>query len=302
MSVKIHFLNVGDGDCTIVDFPKRVVKSTGKTKNARVMMVDINHHDNHNDYEHVINYYKQNFGSRPIFRFIATHPHKEHIKGIKHLFEDRGIKVVNFWDLEHDFEPAQEGKEWEDYKEDWEKYCNLRKMKDEEGLCVRHYWDHQSRIKYWDEDRIEILSPSKELHKFVHYTEDGKKRSKEEIGQLLNNMSYVLLIHINDLKVLLAADAEEKCWEYILKKYKEKIKDVDILKAAHHGRLSGFHGEAVKIMKPKHIIFSCTLNTDYKYGAEDEYKKIVPDAEIYKTHLYKTIVLDCDFEGNITLV
>ncbi|BCX14581.1 MAG: hypothetical protein KatS3mg088_264 [Patescibacteria group bacterium] len=298
--VNFHFLDVGDGDCTIVDFPERVVKSTGKTKNARVMMVDIHHHDDHNDYEHVINYYKQNIGDRSIFRFIATHPQKDHIKGIKQLFEDYGIEILNFWDLEHDFEPDKGDEYWEDYKDDWEKYCEIRVMKDEEGLCVRRYWDHQSGIQYWDEDRIEILSPSKELYQFVHYTEEGEKRSKEEIGELINNMSYVLLVRINNLKVLLAADAEEKCWEYILKKHKKKIENIDILKAAHHGRLSGFHEEAVKIMRPKHIVFSCSSDTDHEHGAEDEYKKIVPDAEFYKTYHYGTIVLNCDFNGNIT--
>ena len=300
--VNFHFLNVGDGDCTIVDFPERVVKNTGKTKNVRVMMVDIHHHDDHNDYEHVINYYKQNIGDRSIFRFIATHPQKDHIKGIKQLFEDYGIEILNFWDLEHDFEPDKGDEYWEDYKDDWEKYCEIRVMKDEEGLCVRRYWDHQSGIQYWDEDRIEILSPSKELYQFVHYTEEGEKRSKEEIGKLINNMSYVLLVRINNLKVLLAADAEEKCWEYILEKHKEKIENIGILKAAHHGRLSGFHEEAVKIMRPKHIVFSCSSDTDDEHGAEDEYKKIVPDAEFYKTYLYGTIVLNCDFNGNITCI
>ena len=134
------------------------------------------------------------------------------------------------------------------------------------------------------------------------YTEEGEKRSKEEIGKLINNMSYVLLVRINNLKVLLAADAEEKCWEYILEKHKEKIENIGILKAAHHGRLSGFHEEAVKIMRPKHIVFSCSSDTDDEHGAEDEYKKIVPDAEFYKTYLYGTIVLNCDFNGNITCI
>lgn len=296
----MHFLNVGDGDCTIVDFPERVVTNTNKKKNARVMMVDIHHHDDHDNYEHVINYYKQKFGKRSIFRFITTHPQRDHIKGIKRLFEDQDIEVLNFWDLEHEFEPDKTGEHWEDYKEDWEKYCELRKMRDEDGLCVRRYWDHQSGIQYWDEDMIEILAPSKKLYKFVHYTDDGHKRSKEEIGQLINNMSYVLLLHINDLKLLLAADAEEKSWEYILEKHREKIKDIDILKAAHHGRLSGFHEEAVKIMKPKHIVFSCTSDTDDEHGAEDEYKKIVPNAKFYKTYLHGTVVANCDFDGKIT--
>jgi len=300
MSVKFHFLNVGDGDCTIIDFPKRVVKNTGKIKNARVMMVDIHHHDDHYEYENIIDYYKQNFGYRAIFRFICTHPHKDHLKGIKKLFEDSGISIINFWDLEHKFEPQKEGIEWEEYKEDWEMYCKLRKIKDKKKLCVRRYWDHNKNIKYWDEDRIQILSPSRELYRLAHEKEDGTERFPEEVE--VHTMPYVLLIKINNLKVLLSSDANQKCWDFILNKYKNDISNIDILKTPHHGRSSGFHEEAVKIMKPKHIVFSCTSDTDNEYGAEKEYKKIVPDARFYKTYLDGTVILDCDFDGNITLV
>lgn len=111
MSVKFHFLNVGDGDCTIIDFPERTVKSTGESKDERIMMVDIHHHDDHDEYEHVIEYYKKNFKDifgnvRPVFRYVSTHPHKDHLKGLNNFFDE--ISVVNFWDIEHTFEPKFE--------------------------------------------------------------------------------------------------------------------------------------------------------------------------------------------------
>ena len=297
MGVIFHFLNVGDGDCTIVDFPERIVKGTKAEMNARIMMVDIYHREDHDDYEHVIDYYKNNFKNKPIFRFISTHPHKDHLLGIKNLFEERGISIINFWDLEHNFEPLKEGEDWESYKEDWDKYSKIRLMSDNDGLCVRRYWDYQKDILYWNEDNIQILSPSKELHKIAHQNEDGTNRKCHEIE--LNNMPYVLLININDLKILLASDAEDKCWEYILKNHGNKIANTDILKAAHHGRLTGLHEEVISIMKPKNIIFSCTHNTDTECGAEKEYKKIVPNAKFYKTCDCGTIVINCDFDGNI---
>lgn len=209
MSAKIHFINVGDGDCTIVDFPERQWINTGKKIEDRVMMVDIHHHDYHSEYENIINYYTQNFSYRPVFRFICTHPHKDHLKGVKKLFEDSGISIINFWDLEHKFEPPKEGAEWEEYKEDWETYCALRKIRDEDELCIRRYWDHNKNIKYWDEDRIQILSPSTELHKLAHKKEDDIDRQPEEVE--IHTMPYVLLIRINNIKVLLASDANQRC-------------------------------------------------------------------------------------------
>jgi len=295
MSIKFHFLNVGDGDCTIVDFPERQWVSTGEKIDSRIMMIDIHHHDDHYEYENIIDYYKQNFGYRSIFRFICTHPHKDHLKGIRKLFEDSGISIINFWDLEHEFEPQKEGTEWEEYKEDWEIYCKLRKTKDEERLCVRRYWDHNKNIKYWDEDRIQILSPSIELYKLAHKKEDGTDRCPEEIE--IHTMPYVLLIRINNLKVLLSSDANQRCWDFILNKYRNDISNIDILKAPHHGSESGFHKEVIKVMKPKHIVFSRSRESDNKYNAEYEYLRICPRAKIYKTFKEGSFILECTFSN-----
>lgn len=301
MSVKFHFLNVGDGDCTIIDFPLRVTRSTKKENDERIMMVDIHQCDDHDKYEHIIDYYKKNFKNnsgqlRPIFRYIATHPHKDHIKGLNNLFDN--IPVINFWDIEHNFEPNQNNKYWEEYKEDWNRYLEIRSNK--KNPKVLFYTDAESPRPYWDEDRIEVLSPSKELYDFVHMKEDSTRRTAEEIGTQLNNLSYVLLIRVNNLKIILAGDAEPKCWEYIINNHKEKIKDIDILKAPHHGRESAFHEEAVKIMNPKHIVFSVSDNCEH--AVSEKYEKAVPEATIYKTCDFGSFILDCDFEGNITLV
>ena len=82
--------------------------------------------------------------------------------------------------------------------------------------------------------------------------------------------------------------------------HKEKIKDVDILKAPHHGRESAFHEEAVKIMNPKHIIFS--VSEDCEHTVPEKYEKAAPRAIIYKTCDLGSFILDCDFEGNISLI
>ena len=301
MAFKFHFLNVGDGDCTIIDFPERRIISSGKEIDNRVMMIDIHHHDDHDDYEHVIDYYQKNFKDnsglvKPIFRYVSTHPHKDHLKGLNNLLDS--ITVVNFWDIEHEFEPDQNGPDWDEYKDDWERYVEIRKNKTEPRALF--YTDTLSPLPYWDEDRIEILSPSKELYDFVHTKEDGTKRTKEEIGVQLNNLSYVLLIHVNDLKIVLAGDAEPKCWEYILKNHKDKIKDIDILKAPHHGRESAFHEEAVKWMNPRYIVFSAS--EDCEHTVPEKYEKAASRGIVYNTSELGSFILDCDFDGKITLV
>lgn len=299
MSVKFHFLNVGDGDCTIVDFPDRVVTSTNAQQDARIMVVDMHHHEDHDDYEHVIDYYKSNFtnsfGLRPVFRYVSTHPHKDHLKGLEKFFSE--IPVINFWDIEHNFQPEKSGFDWEEYKDDWEFYEKIRKS--ETDPKVLKHMDTDSPRPYWDEDRIEVLSPSSELFASVHTKEDGTRCTTEEIGARLNNLSYVLLIRVNGLKILLAADAEVPAWNYIMEKHKNKIKDIDILKAPHHGRESAFYEEAVKWMNPQYIVFSSS--EDCEHTVPEKYQKAAPRSVILKTCDLGSFILDCDFNGNITL-
>jgi beta-lactamase superfamily II metal-dependent hydrolase len=298
MSVDFHFLNVGNGDCTVIDFPART-NGVGQNQDARVMMVDIHHHGDHEEYEHVIDYYKKHFrngaGLRPIFRYVSSHPHKDHMMGLKALFFE--VKVCNFWDIDHEFAPAQDAPDWQEYKDDWFFYEKLRDGTN--GVTVLRYTDASRPVQYWDEDRITVLSPSGELYKFVHEREDGTRRTKDEIGAQLNNLSYVLLIQVNGLKVLLTGDAEQKCWDYILANHAEDIKNIDILKAPHHGRESAFHEEAVRLMKPKHIVLSAAA--DCEHAVPEKYKKAAPGAAIHDTSKRGSFILKCGFDGSISL-
>ena len=180
MGIKVHFLNVGSGDCTIVHFPERMRKD-GKEKAERIMMVDIYSHENEQEYENIIDYYKRNFknndGSiKSIFRFVCTHPHQDHICGLERFFDDHDIEVLNFWDLEHSFEP-EDFDHHPTHEDDWDTYETLR-GKDSPATVIRTTREDTPR-QFWndDEDQITILSSSESLIKYAHYKEDGSKEN-----------------------------------------------------------------------------------------------------------------------------
>jgi beta-lactamase superfamily II metal-dependent hydrolase len=112
-------------------------------------------------------------------------------------------------------------------------------------------------------------------------------------------MSYALLIRINQTKVLLAIDGKERTWNDIFENCQKDIKDIDILKASHHGQESGFHEKAVKQMNPKYIVFSNSQKNDRKYGASAKYQEAAPNATILKTCDHGTIIALCDWKGEI---
>ena len=301
MTVDFHFLNVGDGDCIIVDIPERVLRSDPSVEfPARMMMIDTHHHDDHDDYEDVVRYYLAHFSDsqgrpRPLFRYIQSHPHTDHLKGLSRL--SRNIPIVNFWDLEHSFVPQKNGPGWDECRDDWECYERLRTGSTDPK--VLRYSDADSPREYWKDDGITILSPSKDLHTAVHKKDDGTLRSPDEIGQELNDLSYVLLMKVNNLKILLAGDAEQRAWNHMIQNHRSEITNIDILKAPHHGRERAFKEEAVKIMRQKHIIMSASEECEYM--VPEKYLKASPTSKIYKTCEQGTFVMSCDFDGGITL-
>lgn len=284
MSVDFHFLNAGSGDCTIVYFPPRTL---GETKiQERIMMVDLCTHVDHEAYEDVVAYYKDNFKNgdgtvKPIFRFVCTHPHHDHICGLKESLEDNDIKILNFWDLEHSFKPAAfDGHPT--HEEDWNIYRALGGKTS--TTTVLHITRETPPRQFWDDngDRITVLSPSAALIKHAHYKEDGSKRDADAIE--IDEMSYALAVRVNSRSVILAGDGRATpAWDDIYANCKDTLKSCHVLKAGHHGHECSYHEEAVKLMAPILIVLSNSEEENKANGAEKKYAKACPGAKICRT-------------------
>lgn len=297
MSLRIHFLDVGAGDCTIVHFPART-RHDGTRKSERIMMLDICHHDDHHRYENVIDYYKSHFRNdsgilKPIFRFVCTHPHHDHICGLSTLFDDDEISITNFWDLDHRFEP-----ESLDYHpthaSDWTTYVDKR-CSESAPKAIRTRREGTPR-QYWgdSEDRISVLSPSDNLIQEAHYTEDGDPRDSEDVQ--IDEMSYALLIRVNSRKIVLAGDGRATpCWDDIYDTCQDQLEHCLVLKAAHHGQESGFHEDAVKLMDPSLVIFSNSKTEDTEHGGEELYQDAVIGTTVLKTCDDGTIIVEVPY-------
>ncbi len=299
--IKIHFLNVGHGDCIIVEF----------TDTKRVAVIDINRaaefDDNtkselENELLSSVDYliqrqYRANLISfselaqkagfnaqvedpieylnskniNSIFRFISTHPHMDHLSGLNALNENKSI--ANLWIIKNKFIQDQ-SKLSDEQKKDWDFYKKYRDTSEkslDEITVVRP--DEGDLREYWKEDGIFILAPNSTLVNTAH---DKDNR---------NIMSYVILIVYGKHKIILGGDAEEDAWKFIDEKYPELIENVRILKASHHGRDSGYYQPAVKRMNPVYTIVS--VGKKPKTDATNKYKQ-------YSTHVWST-----RWKGNI---
>jgi competence protein ComEC len=309
--LKIHFLNVGHGDCTIIQFPS-----------GRNMMVDINKAKSLNEEEQkellesmelsYLEYtnlrklqealstnitsiyefakekkrtlpapidpidYIKNLKINSFFRYVQTHPDMDHMSGLYRLHTQEEIEIINFWDTKNDKVQDFNGHGGRLYDaRDWEEYQKLRVSESDPKAFFYYRGDENS---YYTEDGITILSPTKELV--------DKANEKKDY----NKLSYVLLIQYGGCKVVLGGDADKEVWEEIIcnENLKELLKDVSVLKASHHGRDSCFHEEAVKLMAPQWTV--CSVGKKPDNDAHNQYKKYT-----------KNKVLSTRFRGNITL-
>lgn len=308
----IHFLNVGHGDCTIIEHPS-----------GRLTMIDINNSKSLSDkdiaglaamrdipewefrrkgsYNMALNmswedyyksklvdphdYFKEKLDGQSVFRYVQTHPDMDHMSGLHRFFMQEKVPLWNFWDVAHaktfkdvDFDKARY--DWDD----WTAYESLRvgSGPDDKTHQVKNNLRF-AQASYWVEDGISVLSPSQELIDL----------SDEKVSW--NNVSYVLRLDYGGRSILLPGDAVQEAWAEMVEKVHPNSLSVDILKAAHHGRKSGYHKDAVDIIQPHAVISS--VGKKPETDAHQDYKS--HGAEVYSTRKHGTITVTMWEDGEV---
>ena len=278
----IHFLNVLEGDCNIIqhdskrvtvidvsnaynDIDTEAEKAVKQSEMRKLMKARTQVPSDKTDYQqkkipdNPIQYLKK-YGIDSIFRFIVTHPDMDHLDGIQDLYTE--FNITNTWDTDNNKTIAADANFAGYNKEDWEFYLKLRsgKITDTKRLT---YFAKQDNL-YYSEDNIKILCPTPDLLK-----------NANECGDY-NDSSYVILFtppksNGGNWKFLFAGDSDDDSWEYILVNHKEEVTNVDVLFAPHHGRDSGRSYEFLKILTPTVTLFG---NASSKHLAYNCYKPI----------------------------
>lgn len=253
---KIHFLNVDEGDCSIIEHDNGKVTMIdiccGNIEESKSMTEMFSEDSanrvqgNYNQKAHPTNpveYLKRHNINR-IFRYIQTHPDMDHMDGLQNLSDT--LPILNFWDTENtkkqDFD--ENGKSGRFLKKDWDCYMDLRKSRDAPKAlfyydgCTNKYYAENDSGKLKD-DYIKILAPTKDLLKAA------------EEAQNWNDSSYVILYCVQGRKILFCGDADMGTITHLLECHKDDVSNLDVLIAPHHGRDSDKDFTFLDIMKPK---------------------------------------------------
>ena len=261
----LHFLNVDDGDCSVIQHPS-----------GRVTVIDVNNasptvskailealgvHGDFRQKDHPVNpiEYLGNREVRSVHRFILTHPDMDHMGGIKAFFD--AFSPINFWDSDN-----EEEKEFETgsphNEEDWDFYRNIR-VTDPNSEPKRLTLLDRMVGCYWNKDEgsssggdgLHILSPTADLLNRANESGD------------FNDCSYVILYRSAAGTTLFPGDAQNATWDHLLSHHKSDIADVDLLIAPHHGRRSDLDFSFLDAVKPKLTFFGNAPSEHLAYDA-----------------------------------
>ena len=301
----IHFLNVKQGDCSIISH-----------NSGRVTVIDVCNAkppDERNEFLDALmaqrqtgvngNFQQKKYPVNPIsylrkhninsiHRYIQTHPDMDHMDGIKILFET--FRPVNFWDTDNMKEIDNSSWAHSPYnEEDWQFYKFLRypsqynttlRLTLLAGATGQYYTRNDG---FTGCDGLDILAPTQQLIDSANETDDD-----------YNDCSYVLLYRTGNNRIIFAGDSHDNTWAHILENYQNDVANIDLLIAPHHGRDSGRSYEFLNVLKPtltffgyarsEHLAYSAWRNRGLFYITNNQANCMVVDASTTPMRLYVT--------------
>ncbi len=243
----VHYLDVGQGDCEFIELP-----------DGRCLLIDAGE----SDYSDTVIKTIRDLGYDKIDCIIGTHPHSDHIGGLKN--------VIDSFDVGEIYMPRASNDTYS-----FEKL--LRKIS-EKGLKITAAEAGKTVLES-DEYTMKLLAPNST------YYED------------LNNYSAVLKLEYNGFSFLFTGDAERLSESEMLENFGDEL-DCDVLKVGHHGSRYSSSAEFLSAVSPSYAIISCAKDNSYGHPHEEALNRLYGvGAQVLRTDQLGSITVCCDGEG-----
>lgn len=271
----IHFLNVKEGDCSIIEHNSghttvidvcnaKPVKLLQEALLATMDKSERGISGNFQQKKYPVNpiSYMNDHRVNNIFRYVQTHPDMDHMDGIEALLHE--FSPINFWDTGNTKEMQASSWEGSLYRaSDWQFYKQLRDT-DPDGNPNRLTLYSGARGQYYNQgsdgteggDGLHLLAPTKELVAAANQADED-----------YNGCSYVILYRTASNRIVFGGDSHDATWAHILEHHKADVTDIDLLIAPHHGRKSGRSYEFLDTLTPTLTFFGNARSKHLAYGA-----------------------------------
>ncbi|KAB3530727.1 ComEC/Rec2 family competence protein [Alkaliphilus serpentinus] len=240
--LKVHVLDVGQGDSILITTPEnKAVLIDGGQPQYGPYIVD----------------YLEDQGVDTIDILIATHPHADHIGGLKDVIEALEIKEMIMPKVSHTSKTFEE----------------LLLTIESKNLLIT---PAKGGLTYQlDPDiSLSILAPLRD-------------------GNSLNNWSVVARLVYDNKAFLFTGDAEIEVEEDLLATYEEVNLKSHLLKVGHHGSKTSTSKEFLDAVEPDIAVISLGKNNTYGFPHTETLEKL-QNFHIYRTDHHGTVVFYSD--------
>ena len=247
----VNFLDVGQGDCEFIQLP-----------DGKCMLIDAGVSDSAGKIASKIS----ELGYEKIDYLVATHPHADHIGGMKRIVENFDIGEI------HMPKASTNTKTFE----------NLLQAISDKGLSINTA--KAGKVIYESDDlKIEILAPISDTYKD------------------LNNYSAVIRLQYGNNVFLFTGDAEELAEGEMLNAYSKSALKADVLKVGHHGSNTASSADFISAVLPKYAVIEVGEDNSYNHPHAEAVDTLnAVGAEILRTDLNGNITIISD-KVNITV-
>lgn len=239
----VSFIDVDQGDSTFIEFPG------GKT-----MLIDAGEAS---EAEEVLSYIKER-GHKTVDYVVCTHPHSDHIGGMKKVIESLDIGAVYMPKVSHTSKTFE----------------NLLLSIREKGLTIQ---SAKAGVSLEPEADVTItfLAPVGEQY------------------QELNDYSAVMHLAYGETSFLFTGDAETVSEKDIL--INSGNLDADVLKVGHHGSSTSSHQNFLDAVSPRYAVISCGEGNSYGHPHDEVLNRLENmQTKLYRTDQNGTVMAVSD--------
>jgi competence protein ComEC len=300
------FLYTGQGESTLLVIPN------GPTKDDYIYVLVDSDRDKEQDEIDLIEMFKDLFkNGGKLYGFINTHPHNDHIGGIKEIYDEIGFTEV--WHSNH--KPGGKHKT---------KYADFKYVIDKVGKKNEFFLNGTNdlnKIRKSDDAEItkklgavdyQVLSPAEYL------CEDIDDKDADERDRRIHEQCGVIKFTYgtNPKSILITGDSDKAAWKDHITEYHKNNLPAQVLSASHHGSRTFFKTDEddddvyethIESIKPTYLVISAPKQKDSPHGhphddAMDLYKKHIEEDNIL--HLganIESVIVDIDLNGNLDI-